>query len=364
MKFKIKDLFEVYGTRSLDAGSLEFQEKGINFIGRTGENNGIQGKIPRQNFSPNEANTITATVIGNYKYAKLQTEEYYTSQNINKLEPKKNYNQYIMKYFVAHVQKFLTQYNGQQSGYKLEDLMNHEIEVPTNEKNEIDENLITKNMKSYESKWILKTFQYIKKEYSYAQILEQKKIIKEITSAKYQEFYLFELFEIANTTNLIRSEIKSFDGTYPYVTASRENNGIKYYIDHDEDLLMEGNSLFIGGKTFTVFYQPEAYFSNDSHNLSLMLKEKKYRTREIQLYLAAAIYGSLKHKYEWGNSISKEKIQEDTIKLPSNREGKPDFELMANYIRVLEKNKIERVLDMLKNADPDNSYLCKNDPLL
>lgn len=86
--FRLSQLFEISGTKSLDEGYLEFVEDGINFVGRVNENNGIKGKIKKQNFEPNEAFTITATVIGNYKYVKYQTEPYYCSQNINKLVPK------------------------------------------------------------------------------------------------------------------------------------------------------------------------------------------------------------------------------------------------------------------------------------
>ena len=68
----------------MDSNAIEFTTTGINFVGRTFENNGIQGKIKKRDFEPNEPYTITATVIGNYKYVKYQTEEYYCSQNINK----------------------------------------------------------------------------------------------------------------------------------------------------------------------------------------------------------------------------------------------------------------------------------------
>ena len=86
-KYKIADFFKVEGTTSLDAGKLTFKDEGINFIGRISENNGCQGKISKQSFEPNSEKTITATVIGNYKYVKFQEEPYYCSQNINKLTP-------------------------------------------------------------------------------------------------------------------------------------------------------------------------------------------------------------------------------------------------------------------------------------
>lgn len=131
-KFKIGDLFTVESTKSLDAGKLTFKKEGINFVGRTGANNGVQGKIGRQEFEPNEPNTITASVIGNLKYVKYQQEYYYTSQNINKLTPKYNMGIQHIQYFITHIKKFVEQYNGMQGGYKLKDIREHEIEVLVN----------------------------------------------------------------------------------------------------------------------------------------------------------------------------------------------------------------------------------------
>ena len=65
-EFRLGDLFEIAGTKSLDSNAIDFVSQGINFVGRTFENNGIQGVIEKRNFEPNEAFTITATVIGNY----------------------------------------------------------------------------------------------------------------------------------------------------------------------------------------------------------------------------------------------------------------------------------------------------------
>ena len=109
--YELQELFDITGTKSLDSNAIEFTDTGINFVGRTFENNGIQGKIQRRNFEPNEPYTITATVIGNYKYVKYQTEEYYCSQNINKLSPKsivEKWNERIAYFFVANVQKFVS----------------------------------------------------------------------------------------------------------------------------------------------------------------------------------------------------------------------------------------------------------------
>ena len=122
------------GTKSLDAGAIEFKEEGINFVGRTYESNGVQGKIDEQDYEPNAANTITATVIGNYKYVKYQEEPYYCSQNINKLTllDKFGYmlNRLSADYLIAVLRKFVEQYNGQQGGYKLPELKGYKMLLP------------------------------------------------------------------------------------------------------------------------------------------------------------------------------------------------------------------------------------------
>lgn len=132
--YKLNDLFVITGTKSLDEGKLEFISEGIHFVGRVSENNGVKGMIARQAFSPNEANTITATVIGNYKYVKYQTKAYYTSQNINKLVPKQQLSKQSIYYLITYIQQFVSRYDGQQGGYKLDELNDFTISIPTKNK--------------------------------------------------------------------------------------------------------------------------------------------------------------------------------------------------------------------------------------
>ena len=60
------------------------------------------------------------------------------------------------------------------------------------------------------------------------------------------------------------------------------------------------------------------------------------RTKLKQLYLATCVYKSLKHKYSWGDSVSKAKIKMDKITLPSLN-GKPNFEIMEIFITAIQK---------------------------
>ena len=159
---------------------------------------------------------------------------------------------------------------------------------------------------------------------------------------KWKEFNVTDIFTVRNTHNILSSEIVENSGEIPYLCASTENNGISSYISYNADFLEDGNCIFIGGKTFVVSYQKDVFFSNDSHNLALYLKDADV-TKSNQLYLASCITKSLSHKYSWGNSISNAKIKNDKIMLPVENDM-PDYKAMETFISAVQKLVIKDVV--------------------
>lgn len=343
------DLFEIEGTKSLDSNAIDFVEKGINFVGRTFENNGIQGFIKKRDFEPNSPFTITATVIGNYKYVKYQKEEYYCSQNINKLTPKKiinKWNERVAYFFVSNIQKFVSLYDGQQGGYKLNDIKKHKINLPT-QKGKIDFDFMENFISQLEAFRLsqLEAYLLVTGLKDYTLNPEENQAVMDFKAGKIQwgAIKIIDLFSVKNTRNILSRDIVENSGEIPYLSASRENNGVSSYISYDESYLDEGNCIFIGGKTFVVTYQEKDFYSNDSHNLSLYLKETQNRNRYNQLFLASCIYKGLDYKYSWGDSISNKKIQVDVIKVPM-KNNKPDYDYMAILISAIQKLVIKDVV--------------------
>lgn len=133
------------------------------------------------------------------------------------------------------------------------------------------------------------------------------------------EYRLIDVFTVRNTKNILSRDIVENSGNTPYLCASAENNAISTYISYDESYKDKGNCLFIGGKTFVVTYQKQDFYSNDSHNLILDLKNEKSKTKSSQLFMATCIIKSLGGKYTWGNSISYSKIQKDKVYFPTKK---------------------------------------------
>lgn len=166
--------------------------------------------------------------------------------------------------------------------------------------------------------------------------------LKAFDKLEWGEFNVVDVFSVKNTNNILSSSIIENSGDIPYLCASAENNAVSSYITYNADFLEEGNCIFIGGKTFVVSYQKYNFFSNDSHNLALYLKNFE-ADKLNQLYLATCVKKSLAHKYSWGNSISNAKIKNDKILLPTS-DGIPDYTIMQDFVSAIQKLVIKDVV--------------------
>ena len=174
--------------------------------------------------------------------------------------------------------------------------------------------------------------------------VEEEKALKEFDNWKFEEFRIIDIFDVKNSGNILSRDIMPNSGTTPYLSASTENNAVSSYISYDEDYIDKGDCVFIGGKTFVVTYQEKDFYSNDSHNLILYLKEKEEKSKFNQLFLATCVKIGLGYKYSWGDSISNKKIQTDTFSLPSTK-GVPAYAYMEVFIKAVQKLVIKEVVE-------------------
>ena len=154
-----------------------------------------------------------------------------------------------------------------------------------------------------------------------------------------------EIFDVANTHCVLGEWVAGREGHVPYVTASSTNNSVSGYVDYKAEFLDRGNAIVIGGKTFVVTYQKDDFFSNDSHNLVLRLKDRSRQIRDVYLYLVATINAGMGELYSWGDSISFKKIQKDKIVVPATPAGELDFDFMEKLVRAVMKLAIRGVIE-------------------
>ena len=156
-------------------------------------------------------------------------------------------------------------------------------------------------------------------------------------------FRVGDLFEVKTPVKKFNAntvEITDRIG-HPYVVRSSANNGIKGYIDEDEDYLNEGNTFSFGQDTATIFWQEKPYFTGDKIKV---LKPKFECNSEIACYVMNGITKAFSH-FSWGTQSFKVSVIEDgKFLLPVTYDGTPDWDFMEKYIRAIEKTVIADVV--------------------
>lgn len=91
-KFYLYDLFEIKSGNGFDRVRMRTDSPCVNFIARSGMNNGIKEKVNRiENITPHPAGCLTVALGGAYLGSCfVQDEPFYTSQNVDVLVPKIN----------------------------------------------------------------------------------------------------------------------------------------------------------------------------------------------------------------------------------------------------------------------------------
>lgn len=167
------------------------------------------------------------------------------------------------------------------------------------------------------------------------------------------EFCVYDLFTIetpklrinANTVT-VHDEPKG----HPYVVRTSQNNGIRGYIEFDEQYLNPANTISFGQDTATMFYQERQYFTGDKIKiLTLKCDKLNYRTAT---YLLASMRKAFS-LFSWGQSkFNVNAIGEVKIYLPILCESEKkktynlddiDWNYMQDCIRQLEQKRMKEL---------------------
>ncbi len=146
---------------------------------------------------------------------------------------------------------------------------------------------------------------------------------------EWKEFKIKDLFGIRRGSITSLNEID--EGTTPIVSASGDNEGIDFFGNvpalRNNNITISMNGVNTG---FT------AYHGYDFNiNIDCCVLIQKFTMNAYIGEFIATIIGKLRCKYSYGRKMSAERIMKETIKLPVNSSGNPDWQFMENYIKAL-----------------------------
>lgn len=317
--FKIADIFtEVSIAKSLDLLNTEVSAEGINYVGRTRENNGVTAKItgsPDLIDLLNKGNCLTVAMVGDSTCSTFfQQQDFLASQNILILR-----NNHLNRYnalFIANViqlEKYRFSYGRTLTKGFFGD---HTVKLPS---------------KNQHPNWQLME-DYIKNIESHVRKPSPNPVLrfkKSLTETEWKSFDLSSLFEIVGSVTTPVLELEEYGrGVYPYVTTQATNNGVEGFYDFFSE---EGGVLTVDSAVLGYCSYQSERFSASDHVEKLIPKFKL--NKYIAMFLVTVI-NKEQYRYNYGRKCSQDRMRKQDIKLPS-RDEQPDWQFMEDYIKSL-----------------------------
>ena len=176
--------------------------------------------------------------------------------------------------------------------------------------------------------------------------------MNKIDISQWKPFAIEKLFTVVKGTRLTKANMR--DGEIRFIGASAINNGVTAQIANKEKL-HPANTITItyNGSVGEAFYQDKEFWASDDVNVL-------YPKFEMNQYTALFIIPLLKsagRKYAFIDKWKKETMEKDSIMLPVDETGNPDFAYMESYMRNLD-SAVSSSLTALRSAK--SSENCKS----
>lgn len=333
--FFLDDLFDIYSTSSsIDRNKLNAKSGRFPYITRTDKNNGYDDfvQIQAEKYRIDKANVITVGLDTQTVF--YQPYPFYTGQNIQILSSEK-LNKYIALYLVPLISIQMTKFNWGGNGATLSRLKRSKILLPITPQAKPDYPFMEAFMRQKEKEKKEAYRDFIKKRLSSI----NNETIVSLSEKEWGEFFIEDIATIISGKDIYENE--RVEGGTPYISATALNNGIGYMVGNNNDTF-ESSCLSVNrnGSVGYSFYHPyKALFSNDCRKLRLN-KPSKY----IGLFITNQIT-TQRGKYGYGYKMGTARLARQKIMLPINYKGKPDYQYMEQYMRILEYKKLKAYLE-------------------
>ena len=318
-EFKLNQIFKI--TTGACVNKQELEKGKIPRISVKGINNGIQGyfkTINSKNYREEE-NFISFSFLGTCFYHPYKAS---LDMKVHCLKPL-NYtlNKYSGLFLVNIFKKsYYGVFNDQISS---SDLKNEYISLPIDKNGNPDWEYMENTIKATEQEII--------------DIIKEHELrICYISRIKWKKFKLIDLFELHLAKGDLQPK-KLENGDIPLVSAGMTNNGIVMNIKEGDGKSEKFNSNVITIDMFgKAFYQNKDFFAV-SHGRVNILKPKFKLNYYIGSFFVSVFDKKLIGDFSFSKMCSQGRLQNETILLPVNKKGMPDFELMENFIKQIEK---------------------------
>lgn len=171
-----------------------------------------------------------------------------------------------------------------------------------------------------------------------------------LVEKEWREFFVSEIFtKIQRGKRLTKGNQQN--GEVPYVSSTAANNGVDNFIGNSKGVRTFENCLTLAnsGSVGSTFFHHYTFVASDHVTALILERPNKY----IYLFLSGIIR-RLEEKYSFNREINDKRIQREKILLPVNSDGLPDWRFMEDFMKQIERDKIDSVLNYYNNSLNNN----------
>ena len=160
-----------------------------------------------------------------------------------------------------------------------------------------------------------------------------------ISFTNWKEFKISDIFEKKSVRKY--SSTPEENGDIPFISSTSLNNGVSTY---SNECSFDGKCITVStnGGCFDCFYHDgKIGLSND---VEILINSN---LNESNALFICTILNKEKFKWNYGRKPKNNKVFETVVRLP-NKNGKPDWKYMAEFIDKIEERERERAAKLLK----------------
>lgn len=341
-EFRVGDLFDIHPTKAYKCTNAELLDGGgTNVVVNSAYDNGIGGT---STFSPTEnGNMITFSDTVDANTIFYQKSPFVGYPHVQGLYPVGKYQnawtQGSLQYFVTVFrERALAVGFDYGNKFRRDIAANLFVKLPSTPDGAPDWAYMESYMANLETK--------VAESLTMLQAAKDAKK-KKVDTREWGEFRVGELFEKLNLRFLPNrvfdkasdiSEVKSEEFNLPLVNAKHSNNGIMYYgRKHEWEYEVLTIDIVADGAASTGDVYAQLQETGVLYNAYLVKPKAKCVTGLILFFLATVIQRCVKDHFGYDNKCTWDKVKHETILLPVDKTGQPDWAYMEEYMRKVEE---------------------------
>jgi len=338
------DLFEIKSNPQLNKDSFVFREDGeYPYFTRTIFNNGIFGYVDYLDEAHKIKGDCLAVGMMGMQFFYMK-KDFYAGQFTKRAIPKSFIlTQRLATYFIVLLNKNQDLFKNVLVRNFENEFNNFKIQLPT-KNNKIDFEFMENFIAQIEAQRMDKLKAYLEASGLDDCVLteEEKEALERFDELEFGEFRVGELFNINSYKKRFdANKVNITENGNPYVVRTALNNGIRGYINEDEQFLNEGNTISFGQDTATMFYQEKPYFTGDKIKI---VKSKDDRFNKKNAHFFISTMAKSFSSFSWGGSSFSVKIIGNQIMQLPTKNNKPNYDIMETLISAVQKEVIRGVV--------------------